>query len=1324
MSSFTGSSEASIYIIDNEYRICHFNQALKQVYPDIQCGDICYKVLCNEESPCNNCPLFSKQEDSVIFYNQNLQRWIEVSTGRIDWPGVGECSILLCREIREGNKNLLYNLTNASAYDELFELNITADTYRILYHLEGKYVIPPREGSLGDMVLDVSENMIHPDDREAFLKFWNMDDILSWLEESGSSHSLYGEFRKKLTNGEYCWVVQRVVPVRQNDNDEQIIMCFIQDINEQKLKALKVQCPCRGREAVYDGLTGLYRRSAFFNAAEEFLRSVQRENYCLTAVDIEHFKLFNEWYGREAGDRFLRQIAVFLKEAAEDDGIAGYMGSDDFCVILPDNNDSLDKLQRQIRSYIREDNGNAGFLPAFGVYSVTERAVPVITMYDRVSIALESVKGNYAQRICRYDSGMKQKMEENHKMLSEIQKALEQRQITFYAQPKCNMATGKIVGLESLVRWNHPGKGVISPGDFIPLLESNGFISNLDQYIWEDVCMHLKNWIDRGNKPVPVSVNVSRVDIYTLDVAEVFKGLVEKYSLPAGLLEIEITETAYADEYQMITKVVEDLRNSGFTVLMDDFGNGYSSLNMLKDVNVDVLKIDMKFLDMNEQSAGKGVGILEAIISMARLMGLSVIAEGVETKEQVNLLLELGCLYGQGYYFYHPMPIEEFETYLEDENNIDFRGMKAGQMDNLKMDELLDEDLFVTTMMNHVLGGLALYRVKENHAELLRVNDNYYKITGTNPVDLAEKKHNILEGVYKGDREKTINIFLRAYKDQLNGAVDEIRVLKSNGSVAWIQLHAYFLKEQDGEQIYYASLTDITEQREREKELEDSQQALATAVHISKNDESFMKLAEENRKAASEIFSQITSGGMIGGYCEEGFPLYFADNAMVKLLGYETYEEFAQAIHYRVINTIHPEDRARVACDIGPEYYDGLEYTTTYRMPKKDGTWFWTFDKGKVIKSENGTLAIVSACTDISDIMLAHSELARNNERLLHENQTLRGKVSLLAGQDPKNAVLVKWILQQAGINSLDWDMAENTLTIDNLVFKEEKEEIYRSIGCDAEIIRDFPSSILNNPNLSQDTKEHIKQFIEAVNESENGEGVSRELHLTMTDGRGVWVRVTSRVIADSHNRPVRAIGYFKDITEQKMEYFESQKNLKALQRDGLTGLYTRQAAIPKIKRYLKRMEEDNTAAIVMFDLDNFKLANDVFGHSYGDSMITKNAGRLKAFFREKDIICRIGGDEFLVLCKGIREEDMEKKLEKVICSMITVYDNGVRKIKFTVSAGYVMIPEHGREFDELYRKADIALFTAKLSGKSSFKKYHPKMKEIRYELADKGSRK
>jgi len=212
-------------------------------------------------------------------------------------------------------------------------------------------------------------------------------------------------------------------------------------------------------------------------------------------------------------------------------------------------------------------------------------------MYDRAAIALNSVKGNYAKRIGWYDPGMKQKMENDQILLSEIQSALEKREFIFYVQPQCNMLTGKIIGLESLVRWRHPLRGLISPGEFIPLLEQNGFITYLDIYIWEMVCRQLNSWAKAGKKLIPISINMSRMDIYAIDVVEKFKELVDRYEIDPRYLEIEITESAYAEDDDKMQRVLEDLRRAGFPVFMDDFGSGYSSLNMLKDVNVDVIML-------------------------------------------------------------------------------------------------------------------------------------------------------------------------------------------------------------------------------------------------------------------------------------------------------------------------------------------------------------------------------------------------------------------------------------------------------------------------------------------------------------------------------------------------------------------------------------------------------------------------------------------------------------------------------------------------------------------------------------------------------------
>lgn len=357
-------------------------------------------------------------------------------------------------------------------------------------------------------------------------------------------------------------------------------------------------------------------------------------------------------------------------------GIAGYMGGDDFVIVLPNDEKVLENLKCRITGFVRAYGGHTGFLPAFGFYVIDDISLSASQMYDRAILAQETVKGNYAVRCAYYSSDMKTRLENNHVLLAEVQAGLERDEFIYYLQPKCNLNTGKIVGLESLVRWKHPEKGIVAPGYFIPVMESNGLITELDMKVWEQVCQTLQDWIKSGHKVIPISVNVSSVDIYAIDVVEHFKNLVRKYGLPPEYVELEITESAYVEEYKVITGVAEALRNAGFTVLMDDFGSGYSSLNMLKDVNVDVLKIDMKFLKMDENTMDKGMGILEAVTRMANIMGLRMIAEGVETEDQINYLLNMGCIYGQGYFFYKPLPVEEIKILLNDENNVDYRGFR------------------------------------------------------------------------------------------------------------------------------------------------------------------------------------------------------------------------------------------------------------------------------------------------------------------------------------------------------------------------------------------------------------------------------------------------------------------------------------------------------------------------------------------------------------------------------------------------------------------------------------------------------------------------
>lgn len=1680
-----GGDETAIYAIDGDYRIVHFNRVLKAIFPELQLGQLCYHALCREEGPCPGCPLHRKQGEGTVFYNKWLRRWVEVSTGKLDWPGAGECDIVLAREIREDNKGLFYGLTSLSVYDELFELDLGEDRYRILYHEEGKYVIPAREGRLTHLVGEVAEGMVHPGDRAAFLRFWALEDLLERLEGEGS---IKGEFRKRCADGSWRWVLQTVVPLRHAAGEGQVVLCFVQDIDSQKRKEIEESAALA--PAGRDPLTDLSNRPAFFEEADRAVAAAGGAPLCLVAVDIEHFKLFNEWHGRTAGDRFLTEVAACLRALADArGGLAGYMGDDDFCLLLPDAPEALDEVEARVSELARRRGGNAGFLPAFGVCGVEGPTLPVRTLYDRAALAMASVKGNYARRLCRYNEGMMQRMEEEHHLLSEVQRGLERGEFTFYLQPKCNMKTGKIVGFESLVRWQHPQRGLVAPGSFIPSLEKNGFVTNLDRALWEGVCAKMREWLDRGLRPVPVSVNVSRVDLYTVDVVACFQQLIECYQLDPRLIAIEITESAYAEEFEIITEAVSRLRRAGFTVLMDDFGSGYSSLNMLKDVNVDVLKIDMKFLEMREQSAGRGAGILEAIVGMARLLGLRMVAEGVETAEQAEFLLEIGCQYGQGYHFAKPMPIAEAEALLADEGNFDYRGIHTKRLQLLQIRELLNENLFSEILLNNILGGIAFYDVCGDKVEPVQVNEQYYRVTGTTPEGLEERRGRTMESVYREDWSMVLDVFRRAHESPLNGAEGTFRYLTEGGDTIWLHLRTFFLREQLGHQLYYGSVSDVSRQKRQEEQLASSQRALSAVVGLSENDESFMQLAEENRRIAASIFAQMSPGGMIGGYCEEGFPLYFANREMVRLLGYDSYDEFAAAIGYRVQNTIHPDDLAAVIRDIGPHYYPGLEYTTTYRMPRKDGSWFWTLDKGRIIEAEDGRLAIVSACTDISQTMAAQQRLAERNTYLLEQNRELdflnhalpgayhrcaddpgysflyisdqflemfgftreeirerfdnkflemihpddralvsvggdclqrgakdhsmeyrmcgkngyrwvidqsrymeyegkrffqgmvvdvtetvelRDKMRLLMAHTPENIFLLKvrggegscrviadglcrdlgcqpgqfeqllrtrqyeryldpakldrlrgelaaavaareefhrverlrlpggrqvwvsldgrciergegeatyfctnrnvtavkekeqelWlagqklesILRQAGVDSWDWD-----LRADALVFSATSDRAVmgqlmgRPVTGENQRVERFSERLLAYPGLPEGHRERLAAYLKGLATGRDRQHFSCEFPFTGANGALFWVRTAGETICDKAGLPVRAVGYYRNITQEKNESFKSREDRKILELlrgqavydfranlqqntvsegkdsrawrretgyrggdcleellryvseqlvlpsfrkefaafcdrkrllecyrrgqqiasmdyqrlyrgrprwmrlmihlaelegspdvfaylfvmdidrqkrqelkltqlaeiDALTGLYNRRAAIPKIEAYLAAQREE-PAALLMFDLDNFKLANDVFGHAYGDSMIAQNAERLRSFFREEDILCRVGGDEFLVLCKNIREEAVIRKLDTIVRSMVVTYKTKDHAIVFSISAGFAMAPEQGRTFDELYQKADMALFSAKMGGKNAFSKYHSDMKSVRYELAEK----
>ena len=557
-----------------------------------------------------------------------------------------------------------------------------------------------------------------------------------------------------------------------------------------------------------DSLTGLFREEAFLRRAAERLRTAEGR-WCMLASDIDHFKLYNQWYGTEGGDRFLRAYAQVVLSLEQDYGaLGGYFGDDDFVLLLPYDKEVLLDAQRRLNQCVRRFSEDVGFAPAFGVYAISDSMLPVRTMYDYARVALSNVKGNYAQRFCLYDAAMIQRIEENHMILSEVQHGIANDEFCTYVQPQVNMLTGKIVGMEALVRWRHPTRGIISPGVFIPVLEQNGLISKLDTYLWDHVAHGLRQSLDWNHPPLPISVNVSRMDIYSVDVVGFFENLLRKYDLPAHLIEVEITESAYAEDFERFTQVVNGLHKLGIRILMDDFGSGYSSLNMLREVHVDIIKLDMKFLQMNNGSMGRGIGILESVVSMAHALGISLIAEGVETADHKRMLLDMNCQYGQGYYFYRPMPVTEAIKLLTQKDILDHRGISSQRIRRMDIQQLLRDRDVGNYILNSLLGATALYRLNGDTLRVEEVNDPYYSVTGSDLADCAPLRENALLHVPDPDeRAALLAAAQRACVEVASGASFSFHRMTSAGTAEHLHIRFYFLCHQGEDDILFASLT-------------------------------------------------------------------------------------------------------------------------------------------------------------------------------------------------------------------------------------------------------------------------------------------------------------------------------------------------------------------------------------------------------------------------------------------------------------------------------------------------------------------------------------
>lgn len=418
----------------------------------------------------------------------------------------------------------------------------------------------------------------------------------------------------------------------------------------------------------YDSLTEIYSQQKFFQMTRELLDNSGEEHLAFIHFDIDRFKMINSFYGAKEGDRLICYVANAIREvmnAYDARSTYGRISGDVFGICMPykELGDIYGVIAR-IKEQIRKHTVHYYLETCSGIYLIEDKEMDVSVIFDNACMAAAQCKEKYMVHDAMYTKELSESLKREQEIIDEMDTALEQNQFVVYFQPKYELEDLSPGGAEALVRWQKPDGTMVSPGVFIPIFEKNGFITKLDYYVWEKVCQFIRQELDAGRKPAPISVNVSRVNLYNPKFLDSLIDLVEKYKIPPKYLHLELTESVFSDNATMIQDTVFYLHKAGFTILMDDFGSGYSSLNVLKDVDLDVLKIDMKFFSKGG-TADKGAKIIEAVIKMAESLNMTVIAEGVEEPEQVEFLTKLGCDYIQGYYFAKPMPQEQYQELME-----------------------------------------------------------------------------------------------------------------------------------------------------------------------------------------------------------------------------------------------------------------------------------------------------------------------------------------------------------------------------------------------------------------------------------------------------------------------------------------------------------------------------------------------------------------------------------------------------------------------------------------------------------------------------------
>lgn len=998
-----------------------------------------------------------------------------------------------------------------------------------------------------------------------------------------------------------------------------------------------------------DPLTKLFDAETFRDKTAEMLKAHPSVAFSFVCLDIDQFKAINDRFGVHIGDLVILRVAKLMRSEFGSSGVYGRIAGDRFEACIPSQDLDAEHLEEETDISFSPYSIDYSAIMHCGIYEVEDNEMSVYNMSDRAANALHTIKGNYLSRIAYYD-------ETEHSMLSQelagrMEIGLRQKEFEIYLQPIFSLDRQTPVAAEALVRWNHPDRGIIPPGEFIPLFENSQLIMKLDEYVWELACQNIKRAKDKGVKPVPLSVNMSNIDLHMPDLADRFVAVLQKYDIGPGEIELEITESAYMDFLGRLESLVEAAHKCGSKVLLDDFGSGFSSFGMLKDIDIDTIKIDSSFIRDVETKPRAG-NVFNSIVHTAKMLGLEILSEGVETQGQIDFLSEIGCDLVQGYYFAKPMDEKEAMAFFgkyhfhREETYTERRRMMQGSFD---IDDLWDGGRETSMLFESAPGGMGIYERIGDRLAAIRVNKRYFEITGTDVRKVFNSDHNISLMTPEKDMDALLKT-CDAAETSNNVETCICRRKHEDGRMMWLEIRVSFIGRSGGIALYAFSLQEL-KNRIIYKSQKSSEELLNERMDIIKR----------------TLVNEYVEGGLISGYLEHDTPLYYCDDSMARTLGYENSSEFRELTDGMMVNAIHPDDYNKIGSIVDRTAETGggrYIKPTTCRMRTKSGEYIFTKARGIIADAENGRKVFIGFLLDVTRNVEADENMKWQIEkyRLLAESVH-----SIAFDYDVKNDVM-------------RYEICEPGKETQNV-----KVEGYRAGARTAERISPETADCVNNT------------FEEAIRKPMSG---TCDVRHDLFGGAFRWGRIYYVSMSDAENKVVRVVGRIDDIEKEK----HMQKVLKRrADMDSLSGLLTRRATVERIAQMLKDPEQKENAAFMIIDMDNFKAVNDTLGHIEGDKVLTDVGLALqRAFRRSTDAIGRLGGDEFIVYFSGASSrEQIEERFtnaRKLIKAALACEGSSEIIASTDVSAGITLVMP-GDVFTTLYQRADEALYEAKHLG-------------------------